>query len=97
LVGVILALYSPYIILIVLGWFALVFIITRYVSLSSITASLLFAILAIFVFHEQNTYLIILAALIAIFIPLTHHKNIRRLLKGEESKLSFRKKQKPAE
>jgi glycerol-3-phosphate acyltransferase PlsY len=97
LVGVILALYSPYIILIVLGWFVLVFIITRYVSLSSITASLLFAILAIFVFHEQNTYLIILAALIAIFIPLTHHKNIMRLLKGEESKLSFRKKQKPSE
>jgi acyl phosphate:glycerol-3-phosphate acyltransferase len=97
LVGVILALYSPYIILIVLGWFALVFILTRYVSLASITGSILFAILAIFVFHEQNTYLVILAALIAIFIPLTHHKNIKRLLKGEESKLSFRKKPKPAE
>jgi glycerol-3-phosphate acyltransferase PlsY len=94
LVGVILALYSPYIILIVLGWFALVFILTRYVSLASITASVLFAILAIFIFHEQNTYLIILAALIAIFIPLTHHKNIKRLLKGEESKLTFRKKTK---
>lgn len=97
LVGVILALYSPYIILIVLGWFALVFILTRYVSLASITASLLFAILAIFAFHEQNTYLIILAALIAIFIPLTHHKNIKRLLKGEENKLSFSKKPKQAE
>jgi glycerol-3-phosphate acyltransferase PlsY len=94
LVGVILALYSPYIILIVLGWFVLVFILTRYVSLASITASVLFAILAIFIFHEQNTYLIILAALIAIFIPLTHHKNIKRLLKGEESKLTFRKKTK---
>jgi glycerol-3-phosphate acyltransferase PlsY len=37
-------------------------------------------------------YLIILAGLIAVFVPLTHHKNIRRLLKGEESKLTFRKK-----
>lgn len=92
LVGVVLAVYSPYIILIVLGWFALIFILFRYVSLASITASILFAILAIFVFHEQNMYLIILAALIAIFVPLTHHKNIKRLLKGEESKLSFRKK-----
>ena len=92
LVGVVIALYSPYIFLLVLGWFALVFIITRYVSLASITASILFSILAIFVFHEQNTYLIILAALIAIFIPLTHHKNIKRLLKGEESKLTFKKK-----
>ena len=92
LVGVIIALYSPYIFLIVLGWFAIVFIITRYVSLASITASILFAILAIFVFHEQNLYLIILAAMIAVFIPLTHYQNISRLLKGEENKLSFRKK-----
>lgn len=97
LVGVILALYSPYIFLIVLGWFAMVFIITRYVSLASITASILFAILVIWVFHQQNTYLIILAALIAVFIPLTHHKNIKRLFNGEESKLSFRKKQKSTE
>jgi glycerol-3-phosphate acyltransferase PlsY len=97
LVGVILALYSPYIILIVLGWFALVFILFRYVSLASITASILFAILAIFVFHQQNTYLIVLAALIAVFIPITHLKNIKRLLKGEESKLTFKKKPKPTE
>ena len=97
LVGVVIALYSPYIFLLVLGWFALVFIITRYVSLASVTASVLFAILAIFVFHEQNTYLIILAAMIAVFIPVTHHKNIRRLLKGEESKLTFKKKVKISE
>lgn len=90
LVGVIIALYSPYIFLIVLSWFILVFVITRYVSLASITGAVLFAVLAIFVFHEQNIYLIILAALIAIFIPITHHKNIRRLLKGEESKLKFK-------
>lgn len=94
LVGVIIALYPPYIFFIVLGWFILVFILTRYVSLASITASVLFAILAIFVFHEQNTYLIILAALIAVFIPITHHKNIARLLKGEESKLMLSKKDK---
>jgi len=97
LVGVIIALYSLNVFLIVLAWFALVFILTRYVSLASITSSILFAILAIFVFHEQNIILIILAALIAIFIPLTHHENIKRLLKGEESKLTFKKKQKFSE
>ncbi len=97
LVGVILALYSPYIFLIVLGWFTLILIITRYVSLGSITGSMLFAILAIFAFHEQNIYLIILATMIAIFIPLTHFKNIKRLLKGEENKLVFRKKVKTQE
>ncbi len=93
LVGVVIALYSPYIFLIVLVWFALVVATTQYVSIASITAAILFSVLAIFIFHEQNTYLIILAALIAVFIPLTHYKNIKRLLKGEESKLSFRKKQ----
>ncbi len=92
LVGVIIALYSLYIFLFVLLWFVMIFILTRFVSLASITASILFAILAIFVFHEQNTYLIILASSIAVFIPLTHYKNIKRLLKGEESKLTFRKK-----
>ncbi len=92
LVGVILALYSPYIFLIVLAWFVLVVAVTRYVSLASVTGSILFAVLAIVAFHEQNVYLIVLAALIAIFIPVTHHKNIKRLLKGEESKLTFRKK-----
>lgn len=92
LVGVIIALYSPYIFLLVLIWFAMVFILTRFVSLASITASILFTILAIFVFHEQNTYLIVLAVMIAVFIPLTHYKNIKRLLKGEENKLTFRKK-----
>jgi glycerol-3-phosphate acyltransferase PlsY len=49
------------------------------------------------VFHQQNTYLIVLAALIAVFIPITHLKNIKRLLKGEESKLTFKKKPKPTE
>lgn len=92
LVGVVIALYSPYIFVLVLLWFVLVFITTRYVSLASITASLLFSVLAIFVFKEQNTYLIILAVMISVFIPLTHHKNIKRLLKGEESKLTFKKK-----
>jgi len=92
LVGVILALYTPYIFLIVLCWFVLVVAITRYVSLASVTGSILFAVLAIFLFHEQNLYLIVLAALIAVFIPVMHHKNISRLLKGEESKLAFRKK-----
>jgi len=92
LVGVIIALYSPYIFLIVLSWFILILALTRYVSLASITAAILFTVLAIFVFHEQNIYLIVLAYLISIFIPLTHYKNIQRLIRGEENKLSFRKK-----
>lgn len=94
LVGVILGVYSPIIILYVLAWFIFVFLLTRYVSLASISSSLVFAVLVIFVFHETNQLLIILATAIAIFLPLTHHKNIKRLLKGEESKLTFKKQNK---
>ena len=90
LVGVILALL-PYSFFLVLGWFVLVFIITRYVSLASITSALLFPLMVVFVFHETSGSLIILSVLIAVFVPLTHWKNIRRLLKGEETKMSFKK------
>jgi len=92
MVGVVIALYSPYIFLLVLAWFIIVFVLTRYVSLASITASILFAILVVFIFHEKNVFLFALALMVAVFIPIMHHKNIKRLLRGEESKLSFRRK-----
>lgn len=93
LVGVVIGLF-PSAFLVVLGWFILVFATTRYVSLASITSALLFPFLVIFLFHEQSVSLITLSILIAIFIPLTHRKNIKRLLKGEELKMSFSKKPK---
>lgn len=93
LVGVVIALYPPYVFVIILIWFSLIFILTRYVSLGSITSAILFPILTIFVFDEKNIFLIILAILIAIFIPATHHKNIKRLLEGKENKLHFKKKE----
>lgn len=91
LVGMVIALY-PYAFLAILGWFAIVFILSRYVSLASVTSSILFPVLVIFVFREQSISLIVLSILIAVFVPLTHKKNIRRLLKGEELKMSFSKK-----
>lgn len=91
LVGVIVALY-PQVFIIVLVWFALVFAITRYVSLASVTSSLIFPLVVLFIFHETSMPLITLAFLVAIFVPLTHSKNIGRLLKGEESKLDFKNK-----
>lgn len=92
LVGVVIGLYPPLVFLIILIWFAFIFIITRYVSLGSITSALLFPILTLFVFDEKNIFLIILALLIAVFIPATHYKNIKRLLNGTENKLTFKKK-----
>ncbi len=91
LVGMIIALY-PYAFLVILLWFIIVFMLFRFVSLASITSALLFPFLVIFVFKETTLSLQVLAILIAIFVPLTHHKNIKRLIKGEELKMSFKKK-----
>lgn len=91
LVGVVIALF-PQTFWIILAWFVLVFALSGFVSLASITSALLFPLISIFLFHEKSLALIILSILIAIFIPVTHHKNIRRLLKGEEKKLKLWKK-----
>ncbi|MFA8300126.1 MAG: glycerol-3-phosphate 1-O-acyltransferase PlsY [Hyphomicrobiales bacterium] len=90
--GVAIALY-PFALLVILGIFILMMVLFNYVSLASITSAIAFPFVVYFGFHETNYGLIGLAILVAIFIPLTHKKNIQRLLKGEESK--FFKKRKP--
>ena len=91
LLGVGIALY-PYAALSVLGIFILVFLIGRYVSVASITGAISFPLLVIFVFNPHSIPLILLAVFVGIFVPLTHHRNIRRLINGTENRFSFRKK-----
>ena len=93
LFGVGLALY-PYAVLTVLGVFLLVFFITRMVSLSSVLASISFPFFVIFLFHIPYLPLILLAIAVGLFVPVMHHNNIKRLLRGEESKISFKRKSK---
>lgn len=91
LVGVIIALF-PIEFGICFLIFSIVFICFHYVSLASIIAAVCFPLVVIF--WEQNTppTLIIFSILLGVFIPITHHKNIKRLLNGTESKLWFTKK-----
>jgi acyl phosphate:glycerol-3-phosphate acyltransferase len=91
LVGVVIALY-PQAFILVLLWFAIVFAITRYVSLASVTSALIFPLIVLFLFHEQSAPLIVLAFMVAVFVPVTHRRNIGRLIRGEENKLDFKKK-----
>jgi glycerol-3-phosphate acyltransferase PlsY len=91
LVGVIIALF-PKAFFLVLLCFAFVFTITRYVSLASVTSALIFPVIVIFVFKEQSTPLIVLSILVAVFIPVTHRRNIGRLISGTENKLEFKRK-----
>ena len=77
---------------IVLAIFILTLILTRYVSFSSILAAVSFPFVVYFITGERNIALLILAVLVALFIPLTHRKNISRLIHGTENKFDFRRK-----
>lgn len=91
LVGIAVALF-PGAVLICLGVFLLFFLPTRYVSLGSMSAAIAFPVVVVWIMQSNLTAEIIFAIAVAVFVPLTHHKNIKRLLKGEENKLLFRKK-----
>ena len=88
--GVFLAL-SPLATLCTFGVFLVVVLLTRYVSLGSITAAAAFPLFG-FYFQPQRTSIVVCGFL---FIPLLiiakHHQNIQRLLKGTESRFGSRK------
>lgn len=94
LLGVGIALY-PVTVWIVLLIFILVLLISGYVSLGSITAAVLFPFVDYFLIHQPVIWLTIASILVAIFIPLTHRKNIKRLLKGSETRFLPRKNKLP--
>lgn len=85
LLGIILAVH-PYAALASIVVFLVVYLVSHYVSLGSITAALTFPILVTVVFKTQVTSLVIFSMVIAVLVLITHQKNIERLLKREESK-----------
>ena len=91
LLGLLLAI-QPQPTLICIGIFVVVFLTTRYVSLSSMIAGISFPILIIFVFKTTISSLVIFSMIVSILLLLTHQKNIERLLNREESKAKIVKK-----
>ncbi|MFO7997733.1 MAG: glycerol-3-phosphate 1-O-acyltransferase PlsY [Bacteroidales bacterium] len=81
----------PGAIVICLGVFLLVFLFTRYVSLGSILAALAFPVVVTWVGSDPLWPEVVFSILVAIFVPLTHLKNLKRLLRGQENKIAFRK------
>ena len=72
--------------------FVIVFLISKYVSLGSIIASIAFPILVILILGSTNASLNLFAFFVPILSLITHQKNIERLLRGEETKVKFGKK-----
>ena len=74
------------------GVFLIVFLISRIVSISSLSAALSFPVIIYLLEHGDSVTLTVFSVLAAILIVITHLKNIKRLLKGEEKRMSFSKK-----
>jgi acyl phosphate:glycerol-3-phosphate acyltransferase len=89
MLGVILALH-PIGALITLGVFTIMFLSTKIVSLSSLTASLFFPGIIYLMEGTAKQSLLIFGILASLMIVVTHTKNIKRLLKGEEKRMSFK-------
>ncbi len=82
---------SPWTALSCVGIFSLVLYLTRFVSLSSILASIAFPFFILVIFNVDNPFYRVFAIAVALMVLLTHQKNIGRLLKGNESKVPILK------
>ncbi len=82
---------SPWTALSCVGIFILVLYLTRFVSLSSILASIAFPFFILVIFNVDNSAYRVFAIAVAMMVLLTHQKNITRLLSGNESKVPILK------
>ncbi len=82
---------SPWTAMSCIGVFLLVLYLTRFVSLSSILASIAFPVFILVIFNEREPLYRIFAIAVALMVLLTHQKNIGRIFKGIESKVPILK------
>lgn len=69
--------------------FLLVFMATRYVSLSSITSAFLLPFISFFIYHQEAREILYFNMILSLIVILAHHKNIKRLIAGEEQRMNF--------
>ncbi|KAA2240106.1 glycerol-3-phosphate 1-O-acyltransferase PlsY [Chitinophaga agrisoli] len=86
LFGLVLAI-QPIVAICCVAVFLMILFLTRYVSLSSIIASIAFPILILYIFNEPEVFYRIFAIAVALMVVLTHQKNIARLITGNENKV----------
>ncbi|MDA3819206.1 MAG: glycerol-3-phosphate 1-O-acyltransferase PlsY [Candidatus Delongbacteria bacterium] len=87
--GVVLAVH-PLAALSGVGVFLLVFLITRIVSISSMLAGISFPLFLFFVFGENTSALLIFSVIVALLLLISHKKNIKKLLNGQEKPIHFK-------
>jgi acyl phosphate:glycerol-3-phosphate acyltransferase len=69
--------------------FLVVLMLSRYVSLSSMSAGVSYPFILNLLLHNQNKTLMLFSVVVAALLIITHRKNISRLLKKQESKVQL--------
>ncbi|MCC6182556.1 MAG: glycerol-3-phosphate 1-O-acyltransferase PlsY [Bacteroidia bacterium] len=80
---------TPLTSLLVLLVFLTVLLISKYVSLSSMSAGISFPVFLNVVLKNENQTLLIFSLFVAVLLLITHKKNIARLLKRQETKVDL--------
>jgi glycerol-3-phosphate acyltransferase PlsY len=75
-----------------LGVFVLTLLVSRMVSLGSVLAAVSLPFMHFLLPVGNPLPLLLFSCLIAILVLLTHRRNLRRIIRGEESRVRFRKK-----
>lgn len=78
---------APWAVLAAFGVWALVLALTRYVSLASILAALVLPVFVVVLPHRGGAFIPFFTVALAAFVIWAHRANIRRLLRGEESRM----------
>ena len=82
---------APYAAIAAITVFAIVLLLTRYVSLASILGSASFPVFAYFLVRgEKPAFFIAAQVVVALLIILKHHQNIQRLITGSENRVGSR-------
>ncbi len=83
-----LAVVAPYLIVpALIGWLAIVTT-TGYVGLATVVAAIIIPLVVWFADMPGRPELLLFAVLLAAFVIFTHRENLRRLLKGTETRMT---------
>lgn len=89
--GVIIGIHPPAAIICIIV-FLIFFILSSFVSLGAILGAISFPLSINLIFGNENLSLMIFSILLASAVVVAHHKNIRRIIDGNENKMNLFKK-----
>ena len=75
-----------------LGIFMIIFLLFKFVSLGAIVTAISYPFVSLFLVKEDTHVMIIFSILLGFLIIISHRKNIKRLINGEESRMNLSKR-----